>query len=574
VGLLTRLSGAQNDILADCPADRPKYAGIGATILITAAIATVSMTFALVTALHAALWAALPLAFGWGLAILSLDRLLVVSLRRQKWWQYFFLATPRVLLAILIGFVISTPFVLQIFRPEIEHEITIIHDKAATAYFQQLASDPLTKKIAADQAKIASLNATISGANQGFTPGQTKALTTLEQDRTTASQRKQSDYNEWQCQLYGISPGGGKTCNAGDGPLAHVDELSYDADVRLVNYYDKQISTLQQQFATDNQAANARDAAQAKAVLPALTKALKQEQSEQQAQTDQFSTSNLNDSGLLIRLQGLDQATAGNTSLAVARWLLFALFTVIDSLPVLIKVLFNLGRKNTYEELLAGDEEMRVRIAAEKRSSRERAANIAAQTIIDEARSRIAGWSADIPKVTEEIIAARTRMEKQRVATWEADQRRHLGDGTPASAVDPAVTFPGWATAPGETPAQEGQERRSRGLRLYGLWPRGPRGPRDQEPPTWAPYGAPYAPSKGQDWEAQDWEAPDDLPTAVRRRAGWMRGRPWLQSRPQPRPAEAFFGRVPGDPLASPRVFLQEFSEPSPASAPSAEETS
>ena len=64
----------------------------------------------------------------WGLAIMSLDRLFVASMHRYRnRLIYLFMASPRFLMAILLGFVISTPFVLVIFRPEISHQIKILH---------------------------------------------------------------------------------------------------------------------------------------------------------------------------------------------------------------------------------------------------------------------------------------------------------------------------------------------------------------------------------------------------------------------------------------------------------------
>ena len=106
-------------------------------------MAAISLAFALVTALKVPLWAALPFALAWGVAIVSLDRLFVVSLqRRGPWWAHLLRAVPRLLLALLLGVVISTPFVLQIFRPEIEHEITQLQDETTAAYYRSLPGQP------------------------------------------------------------------------------------------------------------------------------------------------------------------------------------------------------------------------------------------------------------------------------------------------------------------------------------------------------------------------------------------------------------------------------------------------
>ncbi len=78
--------------------ERPKYVGIGASILISAAMVGLSLAFALVTALNVALWVALPLAFAWGVVALSLNRLFVVSLPRRgaRRTQLFRIAERRI----------------------------------------------------------------------------------------------------------------------------------------------------------------------------------------------------------------------------------------------------------------------------------------------------------------------------------------------------------------------------------------------------------------------------------------------------------------------------------------------
>jgi len=146
-------------------------------------------------------------AFAWGVAILSLDRLFVVSLTRGgSALGQLFRAFPRLLLALLMGFVISTPLVLQIFRPDIRHQITVMHDQAAAAYYEQASTNPLAKQVAADQAEVnkdlAALGQAQSGeqaaalrqevsaaeqelqADQAAQEQQTRAFTTANQDNT------------------------------------------------------------------------------------------------------------------------------------------------------------------------------------------------------------------------------------------------------------------------------------------------------------------------------------------------------------------------------------------------------
>jgi len=464
---LTWLAGARPEILAECPTERPKYTGIGAAILITASIAAVSLTFALVTALKVAWWAAIPFAIAWGLAIFSLDRWLVVSLQRQeKRRNYLFLALPRLFLALLFGMVISTPFVLQIFRPEIEHQITILQDRAAGTYYRQLPHSPLSKEITADQARVAALNATISNGGPGANLAGNKALQSLIAQRNQAQKKENADYNEWQCQLYGVPPAGGTKCPPGNGQLAQASRQSYEADKAQVQQDNAQIGTMEARLLGAGKAQQARAKSQAAAELPTAEQKLRVDRAEQQQQTDAFTANNRNDTGLLIRLQALDAATAGSSTLTAARWLLFLLFTTIECLPMLVKVLLNLGPENTYEKMLAAEENLRLRIAAHKRSVRQAAGNLLADTILEETQSRLTGWTTEIPELTQDIVAARRRVEKKRLSTWEQDQARRIKQRLDAPLDDvglgvepPVGYFPEWLWA--ETLAQRRRGSRS-----------------------------------------------------------------------------------------------------------------
>jgi Domain of unknown function (DUF4407) len=422
--LLIWLSGARGQILAECPTERPKYVGIGAAILITGTMAAISLAFALVTALKVALWAALPFAIGWGLAIMSLDRMFVVSMpRRGRWWVQLLRATPRFLLALLLGVVISTPFVLQIFRPEIEHEITQIQDQTAANYFKNLPSSPLSKEIVSEQREIQTLQAEVAGTGAGTSTAQSPELTSLMQQRQQAIANQNSAYQSWQCQLYG-------PCKPpGDGPLAKADAARYTSYGIQVAGLTTQISKLEQQQQTANKKQQGLVSSSASSQLSQAKRELSADVAEQQRQTADFVGRNKDDTGLLIRLQALGDATAGNTTLQAARWLLFLLFVVIDCMPVVLKLMLNMAPENNYDKMLAAEEVKQLRVASSNRAVRQSAEIIDASTFIEEPRSRIAGWNAEIPAVTQEIIATRERVERERLRAWERDQTHRIRNG-------------------------------------------------------------------------------------------------------------------------------------------------
>src|SRR3712207_3957071 len=115
LNLLARLAGAQLDVLRRARTDRVKYTAMGGVLLTTAVVAGVSATFALNTAVGLPITVAAVAGVLWGVVIFNLDRMLIVSITRQSGWlRNLLTAVPRLLLAIVIGSIISVPLVLRI----------------------------------------------------------------------------------------------------------------------------------------------------------------------------------------------------------------------------------------------------------------------------------------------------------------------------------------------------------------------------------------------------------------------------------------------------------------------------
>jgi hypothetical protein len=413
------LSGAQQDILARCKADRPKYTGIGSAVLITAAMAAISMTFALHFALRLSLPVAIPFALGWGIAILSLDRWLVVSLsRQQNRWNYLLLALPRVALGVLFGLIISTPFTLQIFAPEITQQITKIQQQQADTYYKTLASDPLTRKISADQARVGNDEAVIrSGGTAGQgSAAQNSTVATLTTELNQATSAYNTDFNKWHCEIYGF-PG---HCKMGDGPAAQQDQVAYEADERQVTADRTQLAADEQQITTADKSAATKNVQNATKDLAADKVKLSDDQAEQARLEGSFNNANANDAGLLLRLQALDEVTAGSGELEAARWLLFFFFTAIECLPILVKVLLNLGPPNTYEKALAQSERVGLRLAEQESLRQYREAMMASDALDEESEHLHSQWRSEVlPNVVDATTAARRRVALARLARWE-----------------------------------------------------------------------------------------------------------------------------------------------------------
>lgn len=120
-------SGAHIDTLKKYPTEHNKYIGIGATIFFTAVFASLSAGYAMYFVFSGST-SALPFAFLfgiiWGLAIFNMDRYIVSSISKSgSTNQQILQATPRIILAVMIGIVISRPLELKIFDKEIRQQL-------------------------------------------------------------------------------------------------------------------------------------------------------------------------------------------------------------------------------------------------------------------------------------------------------------------------------------------------------------------------------------------------------------------------------------------------------------------
>lgn len=117
--LLWWFGGLDKSLLRMCPADWAKKAGMGGTILGTAVLATLSGGFAAYTVAEN-WWLAAAIGLIWGAIIFNLDRYLVNSMYSDGEptisKQEIYSGLPRIIIAVFLGIVISTPIELKIFE--------------------------------------------------------------------------------------------------------------------------------------------------------------------------------------------------------------------------------------------------------------------------------------------------------------------------------------------------------------------------------------------------------------------------------------------------------------------------
>ncbi|RQP17880.1 DUF4407 domain-containing protein [Parapedobacter defluvii] len=153
-------SGVHQATIAKYPAEQNKYVGIGATIFFTGLFAALSGGYALYFVFSGTSFSIVyALLFGllWGLAIFNMDRYIVSSINKNaSGGKQFLQATPRILLAVLIGIVIARPLELKVFDKEIREQLRTTYLDRQRAHIDTL-NKAFEGKYAIELAKTAEL---------------------------------------------------------------------------------------------------------------------------------------------------------------------------------------------------------------------------------------------------------------------------------------------------------------------------------------------------------------------------------------------------------------------------------
>ena len=433
---LISLTGADRRLLeAHASHDVAKYAGVGGAVLTTAVFAVLSSTFALQMALDAPLPLALLFGLAWGLAILNLDRWLVAANARQsRWWQNVLVALPRVLMALVIGVVMSTPFVLRLFQAEIDQELVLMQQQAQAQFEQDLREDPRFADLPERKAEIVALQESIaSGTADDVVLAHPEVRDASERLDAVAAEHDAAE-QAVACEKEG-SCGSGR---AGAGPayeekLQRRDRLAAERATLM-----EALATLTERVRAEAEVeGTARRAAEQERLTALQQEVQDAERARDQEVAAQAATSRSAD-GLLARIEALERVSKKNETLHLAHLVLLVFLTTIECLPVLVKLFQSFGKPTRYEVLVQQEdfEVLEARRQSLQRTADEREIDDALQLDKKEFQAR-----ADLEAEAE--LARRSNEARLRLATimlqrWEADQRRDLersDDALPASAM-------------------------------------------------------------------------------------------------------------------------------------------
>lgn len=200
-------SGADVRTVLSCESsEQNKYINVGMVVFFVALLASLSATFFVTYAFDRSIDPDIQLTYVlvgllWGLVIISLDRSIVATINKEDTIKKQLInASPRFLIAVFIGLVISTPLEMKIFSKEINDKLRqIIYDQNVSGSGDLLKS----KK---------------------------EILDAKSQELATLNEEKNFAYNRFRSEIRG-----GTTGWVGYGPKAKDFESKYDLSARDYN---------------------------------------------------------------------------------------------------------------------------------------------------------------------------------------------------------------------------------------------------------------------------------------------------------------------------------------------------
>ncbi len=338
-------SGANIDILEKLPTEHSKYTGIGGTIIFTALMASFAGGYAFFTAFQEKVFITIPettkiidgvskiipehqefigytslsillsIFFGifWGLLIFNLDRYIVSSFgvgdgKKTISKQELLEGAPRIVMAIILGFVIATPLELKLFEKEINAEI----DQKIAISNKQLEKNMTqnTNNFIMDyKSEISSLKNKISERE--------KIIENKRDEYYNADEEQRKEWN-----------GEGPTGKKGKGP--YWEELNNRA-----KELKKDLDKIENQYTKQNKADRER--------IEYLQGLVNDEELKIIKETEYHKTIQQQNDGLMARLEALHNLTSKNNSLLFAKWLITLLFIIIETAPILFKMMMESG---------------------------------------------------------------------------------------------------------------------------------------------------------------------------------------------------------------------------------------
>ena len=412
-------AGVNRRILRQCPTDYAKYAGTGGTILFTAIMAAISGGYAISFVFqNAPLF--IPLGFGliWGLMIFNLDRFMVNTMysdgKHSISREEFFGGLPRIILAIFLGIVISTPLEIRVFQDKIISQLAI--DQGKVGDDVRKAHDILYQQRKEIEDQIATRNNQLTDLRAGRLDGISGRVSDKEKELSEAEKR-----------LYNETNGDGVTKKKGYGPAAkqlqnQVDRLTRElANLRLE---ERQNNANNQTYIKQRTISVQKEIEEYNRRLVEVNKKITE--IEEQGREGQKALT-----GFCAQINALNEIASpfNNLSLFFARLFITLLFIAIEVIPTLFKMMVAFG---PYDDCLHA-ERHRIRVLSEKRiSDINDGINTEVQITTKKNRQRLDAELLANKELMEKITKTQTELLQIALEKWREEELAKINENPSA----------------------------------------------------------------------------------------------------------------------------------------------
>ena len=375
-------SGANRHILRQCPTEYSKYFGIGGTIFFTAAMAALSGGYAFNTIFNS-IWIAIGFGIFWGLLIFNLDRFIVNTMysdgKHTISLKELGLGSPRIVIAIFLGVVISTPIEMRIFEDEIGKELNSMQIEETNKAKEK--NNELYAKIKEKELKV--------------------------EEYIQKQAENESELTALENKLYAETNGTGVTGKIGYGPAAKQLQEAVDRKrnaVREANEkLDKQIDIIRSEL-----------------------KILYSERDKSIANTDN-ATAKM--TGFTARMEAMynitswkneEERLAGEkNTLFWVRTIIMLLFIIIEIAPTLFKMMIASG---PYDELLKEEMERKKAQSITNVSRINDDANTQIQIVVEKNKEKLAAEVAANKEILAKIASVQAELLETAIEEWRKEE--------------------------------------------------------------------------------------------------------------------------------------------------------
>ncbi|WP_249999066.1 DUF4407 domain-containing protein [Actinoplanes sp. M2I2] len=432
--LLRRATGVDEDILDGIATERTRYTAMGGVVIGTALIAMFSMSVALAFVFDGFPPYATVFVLLWGAFVFSVDRWLMASAAGVRAGERIVRLLPRLVLAAAVGVVVAEPLVLVAFDATVVERaaedrknvlLTLESDLLACNPVPGTAATPAGPRCEGRRLAVAEASAE---GKQGEIAGLTAQIASV---RATVQRDSKA--------LADLEAEAAKECNGTDGP-GLSGRFGVGPSCR-------RLRDTAEQYRTDHRIKeNIDELAALESRIGALTGTIGKDadtfvaaRKTMIAREVAEARDRQRDLGLLERMRTLGLITADNGYARAGEWALRIFLILIDSLPVLVKML---GGVTTYDQIVAD------RLSRQKRSQFE----------VNQALAERDSYGA---KLLHESYLMQFRAGRERVR-WEAMRERRAMDTAMHDEVErrtlqiigEAPTLSMQITAPPETVAE------------------------------------------------------------------------------------------------------------------------